>query len=154
MTQEQTTTTAHPQFAPPPFIHLDSAAAQLGLTLEEAMEAHEECIRTQEEIQREIKEEDRLRCQQKELGEHSTPPPPPEYLAHNMADNHDEPPASFDSHGEPGNTASATQGDNTIGQLVCKLGAQPGAHIDWAEGTEEELGYRTQGEYLQYSYPT
>jgi hypothetical protein len=113
-TQERTTTTTHPRPAPPPFVHPDSAA-QLGLTLEEATEVHEERIRAQEEIQGEIEEEDRLWRQRRELGEHGTPPPPPKYLTHNMADDHKE----------PGNTVSVTLRDDTIGQLTREPGAQP-----------------------------
>jgi hypothetical protein len=48
---------------PPPLVHPDSAAAQLGLTPEEAKEVHEECIRAQEEIQEEMEEEDQVRHQ-------------------------------------------------------------------------------------------
>ena len=58
MTQEDTTTTC-PRSAPPPLVHPDSAAAQLGLTPEEAEEVHNECICAQREIQEEIEEKDR-----------------------------------------------------------------------------------------------
>ena len=64
-TRERTTGTRYPQqngnkgiarlrFAPPPIVHPELATAQLGLTPEEAKEIHKECMRAQEEIQREI----------------------------------------------------------------------------------------------------
>jgi hypothetical protein len=61
-TQEGTTVT-RPRSTPPLPVHPESATAQLGLTPEEAQAVHEECIRAQEEIQREIEEEDRVRHQ-------------------------------------------------------------------------------------------
>jgi hypothetical protein len=147
----QTTNIMRPRSAPLPFVHLDSAAAQLGLTPEEAMEVHEVRIRAQEAIQREIEEEDRLRRQRKEHGAH---PPPSEYLAYDTTDDRDTPLVLLDHHEEPGNTASATPGDDVIGQRARELEAQPGAHKDWAEDAEEEIGYKLQGEYMQCGYLT
>jgi hypothetical protein len=63
-TQERTTAIARPLSAPPPPVHPELATAQLGLTPEEAVEVHKECIRAQEEIQEEIEEKDRVRRQQ------------------------------------------------------------------------------------------
>jgi hypothetical protein len=56
---------ARPQSAPPPVVHPESAAAQLGLTLEEAEEIHKECLHAQEEIQEEMEAEDRITSKQK-----------------------------------------------------------------------------------------
>jgi hypothetical protein len=53
-TTQENTTTASPRFAPPPPVHPESATAQLELTPEEAQAIHEECLRAQEELHREM----------------------------------------------------------------------------------------------------
>jgi hypothetical protein len=80
-TTQEDTTTARPQFAPPPPVHPESAAAQLGLTPEEAQAVHEECIRAQEEIQREIEEEDQVwrKCRAQQDAQDAHQPTPHAY---------------------------------------------------------------------------
>jgi hypothetical protein len=63
--QDQNNSIARPRSAPPLVIHPESAAAQLGLTPEEAKEVHKECTHAQEEIQQEIEAEDRVAHERK-----------------------------------------------------------------------------------------
>jgi hypothetical protein len=59
----------------PPLIHPNSAAAQLGLTPTEAAEVDQECIRAQQEIQKEIEESRIVRERKTEQNARAPPSP-------------------------------------------------------------------------------
>jgi hypothetical protein len=147
------TTIAHPQSASPPLIHPESATALLGLTPKEAAEVHLRCIRAQQEIQKEIEEEERVWRQQKaERDVHNTHYPPPEHLTDDITSNHNTHIVLSNHHEEPASTANAEPRDDTIGRLAHELGVPREAYEDWADETNRLLGYTAQGEYMETGY--
>jgi len=148
----RTPTTTRPRSASPPHVHPQSATAQLGLTPEEAEEVHYECIRAQDEIRREIEEEEQARREQKAEQDAHAHVPPPGHLAYGTENHGDTPVASSEHHGELDPQTEPDRND-TIGQLAYELGVPREAHLDWAEETDRVLGYTVQGEYLQTNYP-
>jgi hypothetical protein len=148
----QTHTTTRPRSASPPHVHPQSATAQLGLTPEEAKEVHYECIRAQDEIRREIEEEEQARRERKAEQDAHAHVPPPGHLAYDTENHGDMPVASYEHHGELDPQTEPDRND-TIGQLAYELGVPREANLDWAEETDRALGHTVQGEYLQTNYP-
>src|ERR1700691_5035660 len=111
-----------PRSIPPPFIHPKSATAQLGLTPEEAEEVHNECIRAQDEIQKEIEEEDRARRDRiTEKGAHDTELPLPEHPTYDTTSDHDAHVVSLGYQVNDGGTASPMPERDKIGRLEYEL---------------------------------
>src|SRR6202050_386474 len=118
----KTHTTIRPRYTSPPHVHLQSATAQLGLTPEEAEEVHNECIRAQDEIRKEIEEEDRARRERiAEQGVHDTHPPLPEHPTYDTTSDHDAYVVSLGYQANDGGTASPTPERDGIGQLEYEL---------------------------------
>ena len=146
-----TPTTTCAQLAPPPPLHLGSATAQLGLTTEEAEEAHQECTRPQRGLQEEIDRRQDERTA--EWGAHDMYPPPPEYLMHDAVNEHDTSAVSLGHQEESdGDIASQSPERDAIGQLAHKLDAQREGREDWAMEMEMVLKETTQSEYRQAAY--
>src|ERR1700691_4165673 len=95
-----TPTVTRPPSASPPHVHPQSATAQLGLTPEEAEEVHDECIRAQDEIQREIEEEEQARRERKAEQDTHAHVTPPGHLAYDTENHSNTPVASYEHHRE------------------------------------------------------
>jgi hypothetical protein len=126
-------------------MHPESAAAQLGLTPEEAEEVHEECICAQEEIQEEMDREDRI-ARERRNGQYG-------HEASNTANDADAYAVLFERNGEYGGKADRTELErDAIEPLAYELIVPGERGRDWAEEMDNRVGLTTQGEYIHTSY--
>ena len=87
---------------------------------EEAEEVHNECIRAQDQIQREIKVEEQTRRKRKAKQDAHTHVPPPVHLVHDTTNDNGMPVVSSEHHRELDIRMEPDQND-TIRQLMHKL---------------------------------
>src|SRR5882762_3203709 len=97
-------------------------------------EVHEECMHAQEEIQREIEEEDRIRHEQNAKQDvHNKHYSPNEHHTHNVTNDNDAYIISSEPHIELNNNATCMELKNgVIESLKCDHNALRLAEGDWA----------------------
>ena len=122
-----------------------SAATQLGLTPEEAAEAHEECLCAQQEIRKEIEEEDRV-AHERRAGQDV-------HEAYNVPDDANTLAALTEHNGEYGDVTDRAELErNTFEPLQHELIVPNDGGGNWAEDGMEGIHYTIQGEYRPTNY--